>query len=184
MGNRLSKIYTKTGDDGSTGLGNGERIAKNHARMQAIGDIDELNCCVGILIETLDDDQYLPLLRGIQHDLFDLGGELSIPGFTLIKEDHVTALETALDEINADLPPLKNFILPGGTLAAAHCHLARAVCRRAERSLVHLSHNETINHDARHYVNRLSDLLFVMARAIARSNGQEEILWDSKRGQA
>ncbi len=183
MGNRLSKIYTKTGDDGTTGLGNGERIAKNAQRMQAIGDVDETNCCVGILIESLQDDKFKKLLLGIQHDLFDLGGELSIPGFILIKETQVAALEQALDAANADLPPLKNFILPGGSLAAAHCHLARAVCRRAERSLVALSHTETINHEALHYINRLSDLLFVLSRCIARSEGGEEVLWDSKRGQ-
>jgi len=183
MGNRLSKIYTKTGDDGTTGLGNGERIAKNAERMQAIGDVDETNCCIGLLIESLQDDTFKKLLLGVQHDLFDLGGELSIPGFTLINEGHVAALENALDEINADLPPLKNFILPGGSSAAAHCHLARAVCRRAERSLVTLSNEDTINHDAMHYINRLSDLLFVLARSIARSEGGEEILWDSKRGQ-
>lgn len=183
MGNRLSKIYTKTGDDGTTGLGNGERIAKDHARMEAIGNIDELNCTVGLLIECLEDDRYLNCLRGIQHDLFDLGGELSIPGFTLIQASHVEALENTLDTINADLPPLKNFILPGGSTAAAQCHMARAVCRRAERSLVSLSKMETVNHEGLLYLNRLSDLMFVMARAIARTGGGEEILWDSKRGQ-
>lgn len=183
MGNRLSKIYTKTGDDGTTGLGNGDRIAKDALRMQAIGDIDELNCSVGVLIESLPDDGYLKLLRGIQHDLFDLGGELSIPGFTLIKETHVESLENNLDDLNADLPPLKNFILPGGGIAAAQCHMARAICRRAERSLVSLSKEESINHEASHYLNRLSDLFFVLSRKLARSHGQQEILWDSRRGQ-
>jgi cob(I)alamin adenosyltransferase len=183
MGNRLSKIYTKTGDDGTTGLGNGKRVAKDSARLAAMGDVDELNCTVGLLIEFLEDKQYIKLLRGIQHDLFDLGGELSIPDFKLIQNSHVEAIEQALDALNEDLPPLKNFILPGGSKAAAQCQRVRAVCRRTERSVVTLAHQESVNQEARLYLNRLSDLMFVMARKIARAGGGDEILWDSKRGQ-
>ncbi len=178
MGNRLSKIYTRTGDDGTTGLGDGSRIAKDHPRMVAIGSVDELNSLVGMLrAELSDGDEYQPLLSSIQHRLFDLGGELSIPGYVLVKEEHVTALETALDAINEPLPPLKNFILPAGSRAAATCHLARSVCRRAERDVVHLSRETEVNANGRRYLNRLSDLLFVMARALARRDGGSEVLW-------
>lgn len=178
MGHRLSKIYTRTGDDGTTGLGDGSRIDKDHARMEAIGTIDELNSQVGVLItEMAADDDCVALLSRIQHDLFDLGGELSIPGYTLVSADRIGELEASLDALNEDLPPLKNFILPGGNRAAAHCHLARAICRRAERGVVTLSREDQVNDTSRQYLNRLSDLLFVMARLLARRAGGEEVLW-------
>ena len=181
MGNRLSRIYTRTGDDGSTGLGDGTRVTKAAARVHAMGDVDELNSLLGVLrAETLPaeiDD----LLLDVQHGLFDLGGELSIPGMTLLKDGHVTRLEQGIDGFNADLPPLKEFILPGGGRPAAICHLCRAVCRRAERRLVELARAETVNPFARHFLNRLSDLLFVLARVLARSQGGAEILWQKDR---
>jgi len=181
MGNRLSKIYTRTGDDGSTGLADGNRIAKNAQRVEAMGTADELNCHIGLLIETLDsDDELVPCLRRIQHHLFDLGGEFAIPGSRVIGDAHIEWLESTLDNYNADLPPLKNFILPGGTPGAAQCHLVRAVCRRAERVVVALGHEDSINTASRHYLNRLSDLLFVIARVLARRDDGEEILWEQK----
>ncbi|NVD37100.1 cob(I)yrinic acid a,c-diamide adenosyltransferase [Marinobacter lutaoensis] len=181
MGNRLSKIYTRTGDDGSTGLADGNRIAKNAQRVDAMGTVDELNCHIGLLIEQLPaDDPLLACLRRIQHHLFDLGGELAIPGSQIIGEAHIRWLEQTLDEHNADLPPLKNFILPGGSPAAAQCHLARAVCRRAERGVVALGHEDPINTASRRYLNRLSDLLFVLARVLARRSGAREILWEQQ----
>lgn len=182
MGHRLSKIYTRTGDDGSTGLGDGSRIAKDAPRMYAIGSVDELNCQIGVLIAELPaDDPTQALLTEIQHDLFDLGGELSIPGYTMITAARVTEIEQALDRLNADLPPLKNFILPGGSRAAAQCHVARAVARRAERDIVTLANSEEINSAGRQYLNRLSDLLFVMARALARRDGGSEVLWRQRK---
>lgn len=182
MGNRLSKIYTRTGDDGSTGLADGNRIAKNAQRVEAMGTADEVNCHIGLLIETLDsNDELVSPLRRIQHHLFDLGGEFAIPGSLVISSDHIDWLEATLDEYNEDLPPLKNFILPGGSPAAAQCHMARAVCRRAERIVVALGHEDSINSASRHYLNRLSDLLFVFARVLARRDGAEEILWDQKK---
>ncbi|WP_372764727.1 cob(I)yrinic acid a,c-diamide adenosyltransferase, partial [Litorivivens sp.] len=173
-----SKIYTRTGDDGTTGLGDGSRIDKDAPRMEAIGTVDEINSHVGVLVAALaDEDEYRPLLSQIQHDLFDLGGELAVPGFTLITDERITALENELDRLNESLPPLKNFILPGGNLAAAHCHLARVVCRRAERCVITLSKTDSINEPVRKYLNRLSDLLFVLARLIARRDGGQEVLW-------
>lgn len=178
MGHRLSKIYTRTGDDGTTGLGDGSRIEKDAPRIEAIGTVDEVNCHVGLLVTALpEDDVLLPLLSRIQHDLFDLGGELAVPGYRMISEDRITALEAELDALNEDLPPLKNFILPGGNVAAAQCHLARVVCRRAERCIVSLHKIDAINAPGRQYLNRLSDLLFVMARVIARRHNGHEILW-------
>ena len=182
MGNRLSKIYTRTGDDGSTGLADGNRIAKNARRVEAMGTADELNCHIGVLVEHLNDEAEIATAMGrIQHHLFDLGGEFAIPGSNVINEQHIQWLEETLDQFNADLPPLKNFILPGGTPAAAQCHLARAVCRRAERVVVALGQEDSINPDSRHYLNRLSDLLFVVARVLARRNGGEEVLWEQHR---
>ncbi|MCK7548099.1 cob(I)yrinic acid a,c-diamide adenosyltransferase [Marinobacter koreensis] len=182
MGNRLSKIYTRTGDDGSTGLADGNRIAKNAQRVEAMGTADELNSHIGVLIETLPSgDELVETLRRIQHHLFDLGGEFAIPGSQVIGDDHIQWLEQTLDHHNESLPPLKNFILPGGTAAAAQCHLARAVCRRAERVVVALGHEDSINTASRHYLNRLSDLLFVIARQLARQNGGQEILWEQKK---
>jgi len=178
MGHRLTRIYTKTGDAGETGLGDGSRIAKDHIRMHTIGTVDELNCHIGVLVALLPQDDVLrPLLLRIQNDLFDLGGELSIPGYALIGDARIAELEATLDDLNEPLPPLKNFILPGGSLPAAHCHLARTVCRRAERDIVTLSHDVEINQPGRIYLNRLSDLLFVCARSLARREGSEEILW-------
>ena len=181
MGNRLSKIYTRTGDDGTTGLGDGSRISKSHPRAEAMGTVDELNSQVGMLIAQLPaDDELRPILERIQHDLFDLGGELAVPGYELIKAARVEALEAHLDDYNADLPALKNFILPGGSITAAQAHLARAVCRRAERCLVALHEAEPINEAPRFYINRLSDLLFVFARVLARREGGSEVLWQQQ----
>lgn len=178
MGHRLSKIYTRTGDDGTTGLGDGGRVEKDHPRMEAIGSVDELNSLIGMLIAELPlDDLLREPLAAIQHNLFNLGGELSIPGYVMLKPEHISALETLLDQLNEPLPPLKNFILPGGSRSAAVCHLARAVCRRAERDLVTLSRDTEINVSGRHYVNRLSDFLFVLARVLARRDGGAEVLW-------
>jgi cob(I)alamin adenosyltransferase len=181
MGHRLSKIYTRTGDAGTTGLGDGGRTSKNGARIRAIGDVDELNCVIGVLLcESLAPGIH-DTLRSVQHDLFDLGGELSIPGSTLLPDGAVKRLEAAIDQWNEDLPPLKEFILPGGSRAAAACHLGRAVCRRAERAIVELSEGEGAGALALGYINRLSDLLFVLARALARADGGAEILWDRSR---
>lgn len=178
MGHRLSKIYTRTGDDGSTGLGDGSRINKDHVRMESIGNVDELNSQIGLLIAELPaEDDFAALLSRIQHDLFDLGGELAVPGYTLVNAERIGELEQSLDALNEDLPPLKNFILPGGSKPAALCHLARAICRRAERSLVALSREDQVNYTSRQYLNRLSDFLFVMARLLARRNGGDEVLW-------
>ena len=182
MGNRLSKIYTKTGDDGTTGLGDGSRTRKDSARVEAYGTVDELNSALGVLLALAD----LPLpvveaLTQVQHDLFDLGGELCIPGMAMIDDADIARLETTLDGFNADLPPLKEFILPGGGSAAAQCHVARTVCRRAERRVVTLSHEDTVRAQAIRYLNRLSDLLFVLARVLARAGGHGEVLWQHER---
>lgn len=180
MGHRLSRIYTRTGDSGTTGLGDGNRIDKDHPRMEAIGTIDELNSLLGMLISESADTAVTELLTPIQHDLFDLGGELSIPGYTLITAERHEWLETAIDRLNEPLPPLKNFILPGGSRAASCCHLARAICRRAERRLVTLARSDDVNPAATVYLNRLSDLLFVLARTLARANGGSEVLWQQR----
>jgi cob(I)alamin adenosyltransferase len=177
MGHRLSKITTRTGDAGETGLGDGARVAKDSRRIQALGDIDELNSCLGLLLA-----ERLPVviekaLLQVQHDLFDLGGEVCIPGHAMITEQHVTRLEALTEAHNAKLRPLKEFILPGGTRAAAAAHLARAVCRRAERSLVALGRSETVNERARQYLNRLSDLLFVLGRSLNRAARRGDVLW-------
>jgi len=177
MANRLTRIYTRTGDGGETGLGDGTRTRKDSARIEALGAIDELNSHIGmILTETLPDDVRARLVR-VQHDLFDLGGEVSIPGHRLLNEDQVRALEHWLDEYNAALPPLKDFILPGGVRAAACTHVARTVCRRAERALVRLSHEATLPESNLRYLNRLSDFLFVLARVLNRSAGAPDVLW-------
>ena len=177
MGNRLSKIYTRTGDDGTTGLGNGERVAKDSLRIETIGAVDELNCAIGrVLVHDLR-DAMRECLQAVQHKLFDLGGELSIPGYRAIESEDVERLESALNDFNAQLPPLKEFILPGGGRAAADCHMARAICRRAERRLVSLASEEEVGEHARRYLNRLSDLLFVLCRILARDEGGVEVLW-------
>ena len=180
MGHRLSKIYTRTGDGGTTGLGDGSRVDKDAARVQAMGDVDELNCAIGaILVHPLDDEMRACLLD-VQHALFDIGGELSIPGGAFVDDAYVEGLERRLDAFNADLPPLKEFILPGGGPAAVACQTARAVCRRAERRLVEAARGEEVSGTSRRYLNRLSDLLFVLARVLARS-GEGEVLWEKGR---
>lgn len=177
MANRLTRIYTRTGDDGTTGLGGGERVAKDSVRIEVIGAIDELNSTVGLL-RTVDLDPAIDeLLQRIQHRLFDLGGEFAMPGANLLRHDHSTQLEQTLDRLNAELPALEEFILPGGSEAAARCHLARAVCRRAERELLRLSRVESVNSASIIYLNRLSDLLFVIARTLVRADGGHEITW-------
>lgn len=181
MGNRLTSITTRTGDDGTTGLGDGSRTAKDALRVQAMGDVDELNSTIGVLLSEALPDDIAKDLFDIQHDLFDLGGELSIPGFTLLKPGQVLRLDACLARYNAPLPPLREFILPGGTRAAALAHVARTVCRRAERSVVSLEASEPINDTLRHYLNRLSDLMFVLARSLNRVNGGTDVLWRSTR---
>lgn len=177
MGNRLTKIYTRTGDDGTTGLSDGSRIAKDHPRIEAIGAIDEVNSAIGVVLAHGLPASIDSMLTTIQHALFDLGGELSMPDTTCIATEQVTRLEQWLDALNADLPPLKEFILPGGCPAAADCHLARAICRRAERRLQSLSLRETVNPAAAGYLNRLSDLLFVIARELNRMAGKPDVFW-------
>jgi len=177
MGHRLSKIYTRTGDDGTTGLGDGSRVKKTSARVEAMGAVDELNSAIGVLLTAEVPEDIRATLADIQHDLFDLGGELSIPNRTAIAERQVEHLETTLDQLNADLSPLKEFILPGGAPAAAACHLACTVCRRAERRVWRLGETEPINPAATKYLNRLSDLLFVMARALNTRAGRGDVLW-------
>lgn len=181
MGNRLSKIYTRTGDEGTTGLGDGTRIAKDSPRIEVLGAIDEVNSLIGQILVAEVRDSIRHTLNEVQHKLFDLGGELCMPGYTAIGADDVTWLEQELDRHNAELPPLKEFILPGGGPAAAACHMARAVCRRAERRMVTLNREEPISPDARAYVNRLSDLLFVLGRVLARDEGGGEVLWRHER---
>ena len=183
MGHRLSKIYTRTGDQGTTGLADGARVSKDSARVHAMGDLDELNCQVGAVLSHPLPDGVRVCLVDVQHALFDIGGELAIPGHRAVQAHYVTALERTLDALNADLPPLKEFILPGGGPAAIACHLARTVCRRAERSLVQLARSEFVNEESRRYVNRLSDLLFVMARVLA-IGGQGEVYWEPGRNTA
>ncbi len=178
MGNRLSKIYTRTGDTGSTGLGDGSRVPKDGPRIDALGTLDETNAQIGVVLAHALPEAARVDLVGIQHALFDLGGELCIPGHAAIDERDVAWLEQRLDALNADLPPLKEFILPGGgSAAAAHCHVARTVCRRAERSLVTLSRQEQVRPQAQAFVNRLSDYLFVLSRVLARADGGSENLW-------
>ncbi|ROH84495.1 cob(I)yrinic acid a,c-diamide adenosyltransferase [Pseudomethylobacillus aquaticus] len=180
MGNRLSKIYTRTGDDGTTGLGDGSRIDKDSLRVEAMGDVDELNAIIGMLLtETLREDVVAALTR-VQHDLFDLGGEICIPGHAMVKAERVTQLEQLLDALNEPLEPLKEFILPGGSRGAAVCHLARTVCRRAERQLIRLSRESEVTAVSLQYLNRLSDLLFVLARALNRDAGQGDVLWKNQ----
>ncbi|MEO8037390.1 MAG: cob(I)yrinic acid a,c-diamide adenosyltransferase [Betaproteobacteria bacterium] len=181
MANRLSKIYTRTGDGGTTGLGDGARVPKDSGRIEAIGAVDELNSTLGVLLAEPLDDALRQLLTDIQHDLFDLGGELSIPGYTAIREEHVSALEAALDRFNADLPPLKEFILPGGSRTAALCHVARTVCRRAERRTVSIPSSDALSPLCQRYLNRLSDLLFVLCRILNRHAGVADVYWRKER---
>lgn len=181
MGNRLSKIATRTGDQGTTGLGDGSRIDKDGLRVHAMGDVDELNSHIGLL---LCEDMPAPLreeLISIQHDLFDLGGELCIPGYQMITPAQVLRLDALLEKYNADLPPLKDFILPAGSRAASQAHVCRTVCRRAERAIVSLGKAEKIFEHPRQYANRLSDLLFVLSRVLNRFDGGSDVLWEKER---
>ncbi len=181
MGNRLSKIATRTGDKGETGLGDGTRVAKDSARIQALGDIDELNSSLGVLLAEKMPAPLRAALLEIQHGLFDLGGEVCIPGHTMVTEAHVARLDALLRTYNKGVPPLKEFILPGGTRAAALAHLARTVCRRAERSVVALGRAEPVGARSREYLNRLSDLLFVLGRALNRAGKRGDVLWRHER---
>lgn len=181
MGHRLSKIYTRTGDDGTTGLGDGSRTDKDSIRVDAYGTTDELNSVLGMVLAQPVPDNVRDVLHEIQHHLFDLGGELCIPGHQAIQQIHIDWLEQTLDKFNEALPPLKEFILPGGSIAAATCQLARTVCRRAERLIVSLQRDESIPPFSMQYLNRLSDLLFVIARVLARDDGGSEVLWQKDR---
>ncbi|MEF3083935.1 cob(I)yrinic acid a,c-diamide adenosyltransferase [Luteimonas sp. SMYT11W] len=181
MGNRLSKIYTRTGDDGSTGLGDGARVGKDSLRVTAYGTVDEANSTIGLLLAADVPEDIRSLLTTVQHQLFDLGGELCIPGHAAIEDADIERLEQQLDYYNDDLPPLKDFILPGGGEAAARCHIARTVVRRAERESVALARIEDVRPQAVRYLNRLSDLLFVLARVLARASGHGEVLWHHER---
>ncbi|MBX3685515.1 MAG: cob(I)yrinic acid a,c-diamide adenosyltransferase [Rhodocyclaceae bacterium] len=177
MGHRLSKIYTRTGDAGTTGLGDGNRVSKNSLRIHSLGEVDELNAVVGLLLCEELPEAVRTLLTDVQHDLFDLGGEICIPGMQMISGHQVDKLESELDAFNEDLEPLKDFILPGGTRAAALAHHARTVCRRAERAVVALALEESVNDGPRQYLNRLSDLLFVLGRVLNRAGGRGDVLW-------
>jgi len=181
MGHRLSKIYTRTGDDGTTGLGDGSRVPKTHGRIEAYGTVDEANSAIGVILAVPN----LPAgvsdaLTQIQHELFDLGGELAVPGYRAIQDSHIDQLEQCLDRFNEPLPPLKEFILPGGGPAAAACHVARAIARRAERNAWALAQSEDVAPQVTRYLNRLSDLLFVVARVLARHENGQEVLWKRK----
>jgi cob(I)alamin adenosyltransferase len=182
MGNRLSKIYTRTGDDGTTGMADGSRLDKTHPRIETIGAVDEVNSAVGMVLA--EDETGPPLremLERIQHELFDLGAGLAAPKYAAISAEHISRLESDLDLLNEDLPPLKEFVLPGGNRAAASCHLARSICRRAERRAWQLAVADEIDRPLIRYLNRLSDLLFVAARVLARRRGGHEVLWRHER---
>ena len=182
MGNRLSKIYTRTGDDGTTGLGDGQRTSKDSARVEAYGTVDEANSAIGVILANDSvDDALRNCLTEVQHDLFELGGELCIPGHSAVKQEFIDRLESDLDQLNADLPRLAEFILPGGGPAAAACHLARTIVRRAERRVITLADTEDVRPEVIRYLNRLSDLLFVVARVLARRESGQEILWNRQR---
>ncbi len=182
MGKRLSKIYTRTGDDGTTGLGDGSRVAKDSVRVDAFGTVDEANSAIGVVLACESVPKNIRgVLTEVQHDLFELGGELCIPGHSAITDEFVTRLETELDALNQDLPALKEFILPGGGQAAAACHLARTIVRRAERITTTLAKAEDVRSEVLKYLNRLSDLLFVIARVLARAEAGQEVLWNRDR---
>ena len=182
MGHRLSKIYTRTGDDGTTGLGDGRRVDKDDLRVEAYGTIDELNSQLGLVLACSPPPDINELLIRIQNELFDLGGEISVPGRVVIASGYVERLEKELDQFNSGLEPLKEFILPGGSKLAAHCHVCRTVCRRAERRLISLRRRETVSEHALKYLNRLSDLLFVLARALNAYKKKEDVLWKPEKG--
>lgn len=182
MGNRLSKIVTRTGDDGTTGLGDGSRVAKDCARVEAVGTVDEANSAIGIVLAVAAvPDDIRDCLVEVQHDLFELGGELCIPGHSAIDQSYIDRLESDVERFNEDLPPLKDFILPGGGEATAACHLARTVVRRAERRAITLAGSESLRPEVTRYLNRLSDLLFVIARVLARNETGQEVLWKRDR---
>ncbi|MBH9551949.1 cob(I)yrinic acid a,c-diamide adenosyltransferase [Inhella gelatinilytica] len=185
MGNRLTQIATRTGDDGTTGLGDGQRVSKSSLRIAAMGDVDELNSHLGVLLAEPLPTSVRDLLVVVQHELFNLGGELCMPGYALLKDEAVLHLDQALADFNADLPRLQEFILPAGTRSAALAHVARTVARRSERAVVTLSEAETVRATPRHYLNRLSDLLFVLARVLNRANldglGGDDVYWKSER---
>ena len=185
MSNRLTQIATRTGDDGTTGLGDGSRVPKDHLRVHAMGEVDELNSTLGVLLAEPLPEDVRELLVTVQHELFNLGGELSIPGYELLKAQAVVQLDEALAQLNAQLPRLKEFILPGGSRSAALAHVSRTVARRAERALVTLAAREPVNEAPRQYLNRLSDLLFVLARVLNRANldgrGGDDVYWRSQR---
>jgi len=182
MGKRLSKIYTRTGDDGTTGLGDGTRVAKDSLRVDAYGTVDEANSVIGVVLACASIPKNIAaLLTEVQHDLFELGGELCIPGHSAITDEFVSRLESQLDDLNKDLPSLKEFILPGGGEAAAACHLARTIVRRAERGVTTLTAQETVRPEVLRYLNRLSDLLFVIARVLSRLENGQEVLWNRDR---
>jgi len=180
MAKRLTKICTRTGDDGTTGLGDGSRVSKGSARIAVLGEIDELNCAVGLILTEPIDATLAQHLTEIQHDLFDLGGELCIPGSSLLDEARVAALEECITAFNRELPALKEFILPGGSRAAAFAHMARVICRRAERAVVMLAEAEPVEQAPRLYLNRLSDFLFVLARVLNRNAGRSDVLWQHR----
>lgn len=182
MGHRLSKIYTRTGDQGTTGLGDGKRVPKTDARIEAYGTVDEANSAIGVVLAAAIPDDIRASLTRIQHELFDLGSELAVPGYRAIQQHHIDSLEGELDRLNESLPPLKEFILPGGGPATAACHLARAITRRAERAVWRLFEIEPGPLEVAQYLNRLSDLLFVMARVLVRSEQGTEVLWKHDRG--
>ncbi len=181
MGHRLSKIATRTGDDGTTGLGDGSRTRKDSLRIDAIGQVDELNATLGVLLTETLPEPIREALVDVQHDLFDLGGELCIPGLENLPQQRVARLDELLDAYNADLPRLQEFILPGGSRAAAFAHVTRTVCRRAERALVALGSEETVRPACRQYLNRLSDLMFVLGRVFNREAGVADVLWEKGR---
>lgn len=183
MGYRLSKIYTKTGDKGETGMADGTRVAKDHIQVAAIGDVDELNSQIGLLVVEVINSEMKDKLNQVQHILFDLGAELTMPEYQAIEAEHVSLLENYLDQLNENLKPLDEFILPGGSRSAAVAHVARSVCRRVERSLVSLNHEQTLNKDSMAFINRLSDLLFVIARQCCQEDGAEEVYWKKARTQ-
>jgi cob(I)alamin adenosyltransferase len=183
MGNRLSQIATRTGDAGSTGLGDGSRVDKDHLRIAALGDVDELNSFIGLLATEDLPEEVRGDLSDIQHDLFDLGGELAIPGYSMIADKQVARLDARLARYNADLPRLAEFILPGGSRAASAAHVCRTVCRRAERALVALGKQDKINDGPRQYLNRLSDLMFVLARVLNRHAGGTDVQWQQRKNQ-
>lgn len=180
MGKRLTRVVTRTGDSGTTGMADGSRYPKHDVRVHSLGEVDELNAHIGVALSLLQDEELTSLLFAVQHDLFDIGAELCQPGKSLISERHVAALENSVDTLNAQLSPLKEFILPGGSPAVAALQLARAVCRRAERTLVELDAEDMTNPLTRQYLNRLSDLLFILARTQAKREGSDEVYWKSE----